>query len=58
MPRCDQRYSWIWQMMMVAHDARMPSEAMLRTISKARSGTTPLSRTPISPMEAVSRIPP
>src|SRR3978361_1621756 len=58
MPFCDQRYSWIWQITIVAHEAMMPSAATLSTISNAFSGTTPLSRTPNSPMTAVRQMPP
>src|SRR5690242_13350563 len=45
-------------MTIVAHDAMMPSAAMLSTISKASDGTMPLSSTPNKPMSAVRQIPP
>src|SRR3978361_1609319 len=57
MPFCDQRYSWIWQITMVAHDAMMPSAERSSAMLKASAGTTRLRKTPTTVKQAVSAMP-
>src|SRR3954452_8815289 len=57
MPRLDQRYSWIWQMTIVPHDAMMPSADRSSAMLNASDGTTMFKNTPATVKRAVSAIP-
>ena len=57
MPFCDQRYSWIWQITMVAHDAMMPRADRSSAMLNASEGTTRLRKTPTTVKHAVNAMP-